>query len=91
MTEDRLVERCLHEPHLFTAWSAWTALQPGLSGSSIDDVPPPRPDPILAYRQRLCRRCDVVEEENYQGERKVVSDPHGIAALRTQGGNNDGR
>jgi hypothetical protein len=43
---------------------------------------------VLAYRERGCHRCGVVEQEDYYGEnRRVVADPFGIAAaLRTRAG-----
>jgi hypothetical protein len=72
-------ERCLHEPHIWTAWGPYIPLLPITPYGLTDGAP--KPSKVLAYRERMCGRCGVVEQEDYYGEhRTVVDDPRGIAA-----------
>lgn len=73
-------ERCLSEPHIFTAWSPYIPLQPRVE--PMPTTPPTEPGKITAYRERLCRRCGVREQEDYYGERRVMDDPRGIEAAQ---------
>lgn len=79
MTAVDLVHQCLRHGHIMTEWGPYEAASPKLTGDFADH-PPTEPSKLLAYRERGCRRCGVVEREDYYGEnRKVVSDPFGIA------------
>jgi hypothetical protein len=78
-------ELCLRYGHDFTPWGPYIPIK-ARATSCVASDPPFKPKPErVAYRERLCGRCGVVEEEDYaDGSRKVVADPRGIEAYRVR-------
>lgn len=72
---------CLRNPHAFTAWGPWRALQPSIPCVAPSNAVPIY-EPVRAHRERVCVRCGYSQIEDYPHNAVAAHDPSGIERHR---------